>query len=711
MLPVTSVSPSINYYNYFIGNDPSRWASNVHDYAQVTYDELYKGVDMNVYAFGPNLKYDLIVEPNADASQIKIEFEGLDRLSIEQGNLVMSTSIGDFTEQKPYAYQVINGYKSEVPCKFILKGNAISFSISKNYDRSLPLIIDPTLIFSTFTGSTADNFGYTATYDAAGSMYLGGLVHGPGYPVTTGAVQVNYAGGTGPTPPGHGNDYACDYGIMKLSGAGNDVIWATYLGGSDNETPHSMVVDNNGDLIIYGRTWSGNFPTTANAYDKTYNGSGDIVVSKISNSGSVLLGSTYIGGSGMDGVNYDPTEPGHGNLKVNYGDDARGEVITDASNNIYVATCTQSSNFPTTPNAYQTSFGGNQDGCLFKLNPDCSSLTWSTYIGGSNDDACYSLDLFNGDVFTAGGTMSSNFPATNGTLHSGFQGGTMDGFVAHFSADGSQLLQSTFLGTSQNDQVYFVKLDKSSNVYVYGQTNGSYPVTAGAYSNPNSGQFIHKLDPALASTIYSTVFGNGQGSPNISPTAFAVDTCENIYLSGWGGTIYTQWGWFSHTMTNMPITPDAMQTTTDGTDFYIAVFKKGMVQLQYATYFGGNMPIDEAPEHVDGGTSRFDKNGVIYQAICGGCGGYSSVPTTAGAWSETNNSFNCNEVGVKLEINLFIVSAALQAYPTATGCVPLTVGFTNNSVNATQYFWDFGDGQTSTFCFAYAYFYDTEHSM
>src|SRR4029079_7456145 len=117
--------------------------------------------------------------------------------------------------------------------------------------------------------------------------------------------------------------------------------------------------------------------------------------------------------------------------------------------------------------------------------------------------------------------------------------------------------------------------------------------------------------------------------------------------------------WFNHTMTNMPVTPDAFQSTTDGTDFYIAVFKKNMTELKYATYFGGNTLPDQAPEHIDGGTSRFDKNGVIYQAICGGCGGFSSVPTTLGAYSQTNNSSICNEVGVKLEINLFIVSAGL----------------------------------------------------
>lgn len=690
----SAVSPSLYHFNYFLGNDPQRWATGVKDYAQVTYDELYKGIDMNVYAFGPNLKYDFIVSPFADAAQIQIAYEGADKLSLQNGNLVIATSVGDFTEQKPYAYQVINGNKDEVSCKFVLKGTNLTFSIDKNYNRSLPLIIDPTLIFSTYTGSTADNFGFTATYDAAGSMYLGGLVHSAGYPVSTGAVQINYAGGQDI----FNQQYACDMGITKLTGAGNAMIWSTYLGGSHNETPHSLFVDNNGDLLIYGRTYSNNFPIVTGAYDPVSNGGADIVVSKINAAGNALLASTYLGGSSDDGVNFSVSEPVQGKLKANYGDDARGEIIADASNNVYVATCTKSANFPTTSNAFQGSIGGAQDGCVFKFNSSLSTLLFSSFIGGSDEDACYSLDIFNNEVYTCGGTMSSNFPATSGALHSNFQGGESDGFVAHINTTGTALLQSSFIGTGEADQVYFIKLDDLANAYFFGQTAGNYPVTGGVYSNANSGQFIHKLDPSLSTTIYSTVFGNGNGSPNISPTAFLVDTCENIYVSGWGGTVFTGWPQFTMNMLNMPITSGALQTTTDGNDFYLAVFKKDMTQLMYATYFGGySAPgSDLGTEHVDGGTSRFDKNGYVYQAVCAGCGGTSLTPTTQGALSEVNGSFNCNQLGFKMEINLFVVTADLAAFPTATGCVPLNVSFSNSSVNATQYFWDFGDGATST---------------
>ncbi|MCS6991959.1 MAG: PKD domain-containing protein [Chitinophagales bacterium] len=687
---IRASGPSAHYYNYFLGNNPAQWATAVREYDEVYYENLYEGIDLRVSSGAGNLKYDFIVHPGADVAKLVLHYYGVHGLSVKNGMLNIHTSIGNFIEQKPYAYQLINGRQRSVSCRWEIAGQQARFRIG-SFDRSSPLIIDPTLIFASYTGSTADNFGYTATYDANGAMYLGGLVHSTGYPVTLGAVQTTFGGGNNTV----GNAYACDFGIMKLSPMGNALLWATYLGGSSNETPHSLIADANGNLVIYGRTWSNNFPVTASSFDATYNGNGDITVSVLSYDGTQLLGSTYIGGTNSDGVNYDAQPQAKGNLKVNYGDDARGEVMLDAANNILVASCTHSADFPTTAGAFQQTLAGGQDGVVFKLSPDCSMLLWSTFLGGAADDACYSLALRGNDVYVAGGTMSSNFPTTAAALHPTYQGGNMDGFVSHLNSTGTSLNSSTFLGTSGNDQVYFVKLDKNFNVYVFGQTDGTYPVINAAYSNPNSGQFIHKLNSALGATIYSSVFGNGNGKPNISPTAFSVDTCENVYISGWGGSVYSGWPWFSTNMLNMPLTPDALQPTTDGNDFYLAVFRKDFSQLAYATYYGGYGGPDVATEHVDGGTSRFDPNGIIYQAICAGCGGNSLTPATPGAWSETNKSFNCNELGLKIEMNLFVVTAGLMANPTATGCVPLTVHFTNTSVNASQFTWYFGDGSTS----------------
>lgn len=694
-----------DYANYFLGNNPAHWAGGVKIFAEIQYANIYDGVDLKLYTReGMQLKYDWIVKPGADAGKIQVRYNGVEELLVRRGALTVKTSVGNMVEEKPFAYQTINGFKKEVKCNFIVEGDKVSFDFPEGYDRAVELVIDPTIVFSTYTGARADNWGYTATYDSKECMYLGGYVNATPtsgvtlltYPTTVGAFQTTWGGGTG-GGQGNGNGiaYACDMGITKFSADGRQLIYSTYIGGSDNETPHSLVVDPQGSLVIYGVSYSANYPVTSNAYDNTYNNGGDIVVTRLNPTGTALLGSTYIGGSAMDGINYDPQEFTYGQLKRNYGDQNRGEVNVDAVNNIFVASCTQSSDFPVTGGAIQSNFGGGQDGCAFKLNSDCSALQWCTYLGGGAHDACYSLDLGpNGTLYVAGGTMSSNFPTTSGTINPGYQGGTYDGFVAQINPTGTQLLASTYVGTGRDDQVYFVKLDANNDVYFVGQTTGAYPVNNAAYSNPNSGQFISKVKPDLSGIIYSTVFGNGNGRPNISPTAFLVDTCQNVYVAGWGcasNSIFSQSGFSSNIMTGLPLTSDALQSSTDGTDFYFFVLAKNAQSILYGSYFGGN----GNEEHVDGGTSRFDKRGVMYQAMCAGCGGNSLTPTTSGVWSPTNRSYNCNELGLKIAFNLAGTDVQIAASPRATGCVPLTVQF-RATTNAASVQWDFGDGVTST---------------
>ncbi len=681
---VTALNPVSWYKNYFIGKDENKWASEVKLFNQINYSELYPFIDMHVYNIENNLEYDYVVNEGGDASSIKINYAGADKLFIKNGNLEIETSQGNVTEQKPYAYQLIDGNEKEVKCNFKLEGTLVSFVFPNGYDESEKLIIDPTLIVSTFSGSTADNWGYTAAYDAQGNIYAGGIANSFGYPTTIGAFQTTFGGGgTG------GNFYAFDISITKYNPTGSALLYSTYLGGSDNEQPQSINVDNNNDLVVVGRTYSFDFPVTTGAYDVTFNGGADIIVTKFNPTGTALIGSTFIGGTGDDGVNIDANFYTWSSLKYNYGDDGRSDIETDLAGNCFIASSTQSNNFPTTGGAFQTAFGGGlQDGCFFKFNSALTALTFSTFLGGSADDACYSIALStNNSLYVTGGTSSSNFPTTTGTLHTSFQGGISDGFVSHFDPSGTAMLQSSFIGTNAYDQSYFIQLDGNSNVYLYGQTAGAYPVTGGVYSNPNSGQFIHKIDPTLSATVYSTVFGSGGFSPNISPAAFMVDTCENVYTSGWGGPCipYGNTG----STNGLAVTPNAFQSTTDGCDFYFFVLKKNALSLWYASYFGGGLGSDE---HVDGGTSRFDKQGIIYQAVCAGCGGSNSFPTTAGAWSQTNNSSNCNIAVIKMDFELVNLSAIAAAAPSDTICLGSTMNFTNTSVGAVNFIWNFGDG-------------------
>jgi gliding motility-associated-like protein len=683
--PLITGSQKENFYrNYFLGNDSSNWSAEVAVFNRIRYQSLYQGIDVEVYNTGNNMEYDYIVAPGADASQIQVRYHGVPSVSLIEGNVVVSTGLGTNTETKPVAYQIINGIKKNITCTYrLIDQQTVAFNFPDGYNQSMQLIIDPVLICSGYSGSTADNWAYTATYDAGGNIFSGGIVTAIGYPTTAGAYQTTFAGGgTG------GYNYPFDICITKYNPTGSNMIYSTYLGGNNNELPSSIYADANDNLFVLGKTYSLNFPVTANAYDNSINGGSDLVVCKFNATGTALLASTFMGGSGDDGVNITADVVSVGSLKYNYADDSRGAIFIDNAGDCYVSSCTKSINFPVTAGAFQTGFqGGAQDGCVFKLTNNLNTLLWSTYLGGAQDDAAYYLDVnSNQQVYVTGGTSSSNFPITPNAYHTTY-GGQIDGFLCRLSADGTSMLQSTYIGTSQYDQSYFVQLDADGDVYICGQTRGSYVASLGVYNNPNSGQFIHKFSPDLSTTIYQTVFGSGTPIPNISPTAFLVDECENIYVSGWGGQCipYGNTG----TTNGLPVTPNAIKSTTDGCDFYFFVLKKDALSLWYASYYGGNAGTQE---HVDGGTSRFDKKGVVYQSVCAGCGGQDNFPTTPGVYSSTNNSNNCNIAIIKIDFQLLDLDAEVTAAPTDTVCSNYPISFNNNSTGATYFIWDFGDG-------------------
>lgn len=685
--PAVQISGTDKYSfvrNYYRGSDPEKWADNVSVYEGVKYQNIYSGIDIHIYNSDKHLKYDFIVNPGADYKNIKMDYDGPDEMRIDYGHLYIKTSVGVILEQKPYAYQEINGNKTEVACKYVLEGNKLSFAIRGNYNRSLPLVIDPTLVAATYTGSTADNWGFTATYDLSGNIYTGGIAASNGYPTTVGAFQTTFGGG------GFGGiGFPFDISLSKLNPTGTALLFSTYYGGSDNEQPHSMFVNNNNELFVVGRTYSANFPATSGAYDQSFNGGADIILGKFNSTGG-LLASTFLGGSADDCVNYDANA--YGGTKYNYADDGRSEIMLDNASNVYVAACTQSANFPTTAGAYDATLAGTQDGCVFKMNSTLTSLMFSTYLGGTGDDAAYGLKIGNNqDIYVTGGTTSNNFPATAGVLHPTYMGGQADGFISVFNNTGTTLLRSTFMGTSAFDQSYFIEYDSGNNIYVFGLTTGAYPATAGVYTNPNSAQFIHKLDAALSTTLFSTVVGTGSLAPNISPTAFLVDSCESIYIAGWGrcqafGTPN------SNTVTGMPITANAQQSSTDGCDFYFMVLTPNAKSLWYGTFYGENTMTE--PDHVDGGTSRFDRRAFIYQSVCASCGNNNAFPTMPGSLSTNNNSSNCNNAIIKMDVSVHPIAKANLTGPN-TGCAPFTVPFNTTGSAASDFIWNFGDGSPS----------------
>ncbi|GAC1378761.1 MAG: hypothetical protein NVSMB45_00040 [Ginsengibacter sp.] len=688
--------PTVN--NYFIGNDESKWAPNCKIYHVVTYKDVYPGIDVRYYSdAGGRLKYDIIVQPGADVNQIALKYNGIEKLEIKNRELHVGTSIGTNKELYPYSYQVTNNERNDVDVNYEVKNNVVKFKI-RDYQPSSTLIIDPTEIFFSYTGSSADNWGFTATYGPDGSFYSGGIVFGSGYPVSTGAYKESFNGG------------AYDIGIMKLSPNGSQRIYATYIGGSGDEQPHSLIVDNQGNLILAGRSNSSDYPTTV----PTIGGGGyDIIVTKLNASGSALVGSMKIGGSGDDGMNIKDREvSGVLSLNRNYGDDARSEVILDKSNNIYVASCTRSTNFPTSLNAFQKNAIGLQDAVLLKLTPNANGVIFSTLLGGNKDDAAYVLALgSNNSIYVAGGTGSSDFRgiSSSGVISTQNSGGDCDGFVMEVSNDGSSVLKGTYLGTSAADQIYGIETDKNGNVYVMGTTEGSWVHTNAAFFNPGGKQFISKLKPDLSDYIYSTTFGSGSAFPNISPTAFLVDRCENVYVSGWGGKSNILVGYQTGTVLNMPLKNNVLKQRSDasGSDFYFFVLEKDAASQLYGDFFGQeDPPVGSNPQtfgdHVDGGTSRFDKNGVIYQAMCANCNRTVNFPGTPGSWSVNNMSQaggKCNLGMLKIALNFAGVSAAPRAtingnVNDTSGCIPLTVNFEDTLPTKVgkSYEWDFGDG-------------------
>ena len=463
-----------HYFNYFLGNNPAKWAQNVHGFQEVNLKNIYNDIDLKVFDNEQQFKYEFWCAPSSDPSDIQIEWKNAKKVSVDKaGRLVIETELGPIIEEKPIAFALLNGKVMDVACAFEVSGKTVSFALGK-YNKNATLVIDPTLVFATYCGSVTDNFGMTATYGYDGTAYSAGTIYGNSYPTPDNAaydVTSNF------TVVNVGNSVTTDAFLSRYSADGTTMLWTTFLGGGDNtqgtETAHSLICDKQNNIYIYGVTSSLDFPIV-NGYQSAhgggtplsvqFNGSNfgtagtDIYVAKFSANGHNLLGSTYMGGSLNDGVNTKVTSGNYNSvaaydsLTTNYGDQFRGEIMIDSLGNCIVASCSRSSNFPV-QNAFQPTLAGQQDGVIFKLSSDLSTLQWSSYFGGSNNDACYSVKIDSSyNIVFAGGTSSTNLPGTAGSFHPNYMGGKTDGFVGKLTPNGQTLIRSSYLGTTQYDQ-------------------------------------------------------------------------------------------------------------------------------------------------------------------------------------------------------------------------------------------------------------------
>lgn len=689
--------PESYYQNFFLGNDTSSWKGKVPAYRKLILKELWPGIDFELSLHEKGLKTDFWIH-SGNLNLIQLKYEGITPTIGSMGNLTFEALGKKWNEYIPFGeIRKKNGHQ-KIPLNYILNGQNISFQVDQEWKEEDVTRVDPLLIFSTYSGATVDNFGFTATYDSKGSLIAGGIASWPTtvangrYPATPGAFQVNFGGGNT-----SGWEYfPCDISISKYTPDGDSLIYATYLGGNASEFPHSIVVDPYDQLIVFGSTTSVDFPVKSGSIDTTHHGGYDIILTKFTSNGSALVGSTYLGGKNDDGFKEG------GPLKFNYADEFRGEVDVDEKGNIYIASCTQSDDFPVSTFSPQNKHQGKIDALLMKIDSQITHIKWSTFWGGKEDDAFYSIEVSpNDSIITAGGGTSSDSLFTDSNAwQKKYAGGRADGYIIRMSNDSLNLLQATYHGTSLYNQIYFIEQDVKGRIYCTGQTAGNWPTrgTGIFNSDPGSGQFITRFNAELSDVEKSICFGSGSGKPDVNPSAFMVDYCENVYFSGWGSDVAVPGDNVGST-SGLKITGNAIQTTTDGQDFYLTVFAKNLSSRLYATYFGSNGQPNESGDHVDGGTSRFDPKGVVYQSVCSSCpmnnqGQISNFPTSAGAFSTNNPSPRCSNASFKIDFQISSAVIADFTVGPSAGCFPTPFSIINKS-SGKDYYWDFGDGNTS----------------
>ena len=651
------------------------------------YDEIYPGIDIHYRQKGQTLKYDFLLQPGANASQIKMHYRGLKSLKLKEGSLIIEHGLGQLVESIPLAYQIINGRRTAVDCNYTLKGDTVSLSLG-DYNSEWPLIIDPVLDFATFSGSGDLNFGNSATEGENGSSIVAGVNFGANYPVTLGAFQRNFAGDS---------LFNVDVVISKFSQDGSNLIYSTYLGGQDVDLVHSIISDDQGNLFLFGSTGSNDFPVTRGTLQSQFAGGPKIIslafndfdhgidayLAKLSADGSQLLSATYWGGAHTDGYNV---------IEHNYGDHFRGEISLAPQGNLAVIMSTHSPDLPMRNLTNGAKGNQSQDAAVALFKADMSEQIWSSFHGGSLNDAGYGIRIAQGRLHITGSSASNDLPVSANALQNQNAGG-LDGYLASFDLQTGQRKASTYLGSNGYDQSFLLDIDDRGGIYVFGQSKGQMNTTPGKYGVSGATQFISKLDSSLSQLLWQSTPGSGQNKQDLVPTAFMVDQCHNIYLVGWNGKANVVGSSPQNGNTRgLPVTADAFQSTTDGSDFYLMVLNREARSLLYASYLGG-----ADNEHVDGGISRFSKDGTVYQAVCSNCNNR-GFPTTPTAYAGNSGTQGCNMAVFKFTFDKVLEAEAKLSYTTDVDsiCDALVVNFENTSVNATNFQWILGNGDTSS---------------
>jgi Beta-propeller repeat/HYDIN/CFA65/VesB-like, Ig-like domain len=570
--------------NYFLGNDPKKWRTQVPTYARVRYEKIYPGVDLDYYGNQRQLECDFVVSPGADPKRIELFFAGAGRLALDrEGNLILQTGAGEVRFHKPVAYQQGGAARREVAASYLLeRGSRVRFDLGA-YDSSRALIIDPVLSYSTYLGGSDNDEAFSIAVDATGNAYVTGETSSIDFPVKNSAQGAR--------------DGFEDAFVTKLDPAGTTLVYSTYLGGNNTDIGFGIAVDGPGNSYIVGTTFSSDFPTK-NAFQPTFSGSEDAFVTKLDPSGAALLYSSFLGGGASqqaigvaapssdvvyvtgvtDATNFpvtsgafqaavgggsdafvskfDTTQSGAASLVYSSylggaGAEAGFGIAADSSGNAYVTGVTDATNFPVTSGAFQTALGGVSDGFVSKIDTTQSgaaSLVYSTYLGGSDDEEGIGIALDSaGSAYVTGFTFSVNFPTQNPfqSVNKGADFFLPNAFLTKLAADGSQLAYSTYLGgigsadCVSGDVGFGVAVDSFKNAYVTGSTGSpDFPlgnaiqVTNGNQANDATNAFVTEFDPTGATLVYSTFLGGSTGFFGDGGFSIALDGTANAYVAG-----------------------------------------------------------------------------------------------------------------------------------------------------------------------------------
>jgi RHS repeat-associated protein len=595
--------------NYYLGPDPSRWLSDVPNYGQLVYHDAYRGIDIAFHGNAQNqLEYDFVASPDADLSQIKLSWQGAKSVAPDgRGDLLVTTASGQtLTETAPVLYQQADGGgRTPVSGDYVLNADGTTGFRASGYDPAKPLVIDPSLFYSSYLGAGGDT-AYAVATDAAGDAFLTGSTTSTNFPTTVGAYQTT-------------NGDSTDVFVAKLNPQGK-VVFSTYLGGTNasfSQTGYGVAVDLWGRVWVVGTTTDTSFPTTSDAVARTFAYNSAAFVARLGPAGDNLTYSTLMG-SGSVSANAVAT-------------DAEGDAYVTGS--VVGVAGSPFSFFPTTSGAFQTTpgnSGGATNAFVTKLTPQAPgsaasvTVTYGSYLGGVGSDAGYGIAADgSGDAFIAGLTNSSNFPTTSGAFKTSYPGG-QSSFVAKVNPSGSTLVYSTYLaGSSGGDAAYAIAVDRGGSAYVTGVTRASFfPTTSGAYQTSLAGggpnAFVAKLNSAGSALTYGTYLGGGGETGK----GIGVDAAGQAVVAG-----YT-------TGSSFPTTTGAPQTSSGGgIDAFLARLNAAGSALVYGSYLGGS-GTDEAE-----GVS-LDAQGNAYLA---GYTASTNFPTTPGAFqggpSGTTNAF------------------------------------------------------------------------